>query len=161
MFTIKTQQHYTLVNKKCPDQILHLNTTHSVKKINRSTITAIPVFRSKESAKQFKKDIVHKNQIVEWYVTMDKNSKNSIMQAKTLSNDTYTNNDIDIKEIDFNNDYLTHKLIMNNIAVMYINVFWYKHMRQQQIISGNLWLPNGYYYDDDGFPIDFAKLKHI
>lgn len=159
MFTINAyqQQQYTLVNKKYPDQILHLNTAHSVKKINRSTITAIPVFRSKESAEQFKKDIVHKKQIVEWYVTMDKNSKKSIMQAKTLSSNTYTD-DIMIKEIDFNNDHLTHKLIMNNIAVMYINLFWYKHMRQQHIISGNLWLPNGYYYDDDGFLIDFAKL---
>ena len=60
---------------------------------------------------------------------MDKNSKKSIMQAKTLSNNTYTD-DIIIKEIDFNNDYLNHKLIINNIAVMYINVFWYKHMRK-------------------------------
>ena len=152
MFTIKAQQ-YTLVNKKCPDQIMHFNAVHSVKNLNRSTITAIPVFRSKQSAEQFKNDIIHKKKINEWHISMDENTNKAICQAKTLSNSTYTN-DICIQEIDFNNDHLTTKLLINNIAVMYISMFWYKHMKKQQIISGNLWLPNGYYNDDDmGFPL--------
>lgn len=155
MFTINAQQQYTLVNKKCPDQILHFNAVHSVKKINRSTITAIPVFRSKRSAEQFKKDIIHKKKINEWHISMDRNSNKAICQAKTLSNDTYTN-DICVQEIDFNNEHLTTKLLINNIAVMYINMFWYKQMNIQQVISGNLWLPNGYYTDE--LEADFIKL---
>lgn len=88
---------------------------------------------------------------------MDEISNKSICQARELSNDTYMD-DIGIKEIDFNQKHLTTKLLINNIAVMYIDMFWYKHFRMQQVILGKLWLPNGYYYDDDGFPIDFSKL---
>ena len=81
--------NYTLVdNKKC-DNILHFNAVHSMKNINRGTITAIPVFRSKREAEQFRNDIIRKKQIREWYITMDNKTSNSICQAKELSNNTY------------------------------------------------------------------------
>ena len=161
MFTINAQhQQYTLVNKKYPDHIFHFNAVHLVKNLNRSTITANPVFRSKLSVEQFKKDITHnKEKINEWHIFMDENSNNTICQAKTLSSDTYTN-DICIQEIDFNNEHLTTKLLINNIAVIYvyINMFLYKHMKKQQLIYGHLWLQNGYYNNNDGFSINFVKL---
>lgn len=155
---ITTCAQYTLVHKSNPDEIMHLISRHGSDKIKRTNISAIPVFRSKRSAEQFKNELSHRHQTMEWFAHFDNNNSNgnkSILQATKLSEHVvYDTEDICIQEIDFNNRHLTQKLIIHNIAVFYVTMFWYKHAKRQQVVSGHMWLPTNYYSND----IDFAKL---
>lgn len=155
MVTITAQQQYTLVDKTYHDRILHLNAVHSIKTVSKPIITAIPVFRTKQSAQQLKNEIAYKNKTNQWHISMDEHTNKSIFQAKLLANETYMNDTMCIKEIDFTNEQFAYNLINQNIAILYIDMFWYKNYNMQQVITGNLWLPHGYY--SDNCDIDLAK----
>lgn len=139
------QSIYILVHKENPDRIWHMNS------YRKQMINTIPVFRSVHSAKNFKNEIMKRNNhFSKWCLSTDTNTREAVFHTELEyvppsiiidKNDDEDTCEIEVKRYDFAQTLIVSELIKYNIALLYIDRYWLKQSHSQIVVSGLLWHP--------------------
>nr|QOI90598.1 hypothetical protein HWQ62_00467 [Pyramimonas orientalis virus] len=135
-FVVSSQ--YTLVHPHFSKRIFHLNHNATVgNKTSNYPRSTIPVFKSLQALEMFKS--VPNKSFDNWNISKDTKT-NHVVFHNLLSKSKVTNienvADLDVYDIEF-----VQNLIIQNIAIIYVDNVLHKSAQKQLVVSGTLWVP--------------------